>query len=135
MAKETKETKEFTVPLTLNIDKFWIEYCTQYSDLFYTNRCGYWMRGVERTKARGWLAYESGGEVSPGEEPFLKEAKKAWREGTKLPPGYFVINEDTAIKAWVEGVKRYGVDWYDDIDANREDVVMQLALLGDIKYS
>lgn len=129
-----REYKTITVPMELKVDKFWIEYCTHYNDLFYTNRCGYWMRGIDHTNKRGWLVFESGGEVPPGQEPFLKEAKKAWREGKELPPGYFYLNEDMAIKAWAEASKRYGLDWYEETDAEREDVAIQLAILGEIKY-
>lgn len=134
MPNHNRESTQVTVPITVEVDNFWIEYCTEYNDLFYTNRCGYWLRGIDRHSKRGWLCFESGGEIAPGKEPFLKEAKRAWRKGESLPPGFFLLNKETAIKAWVEASKYYGVNWYDDVDAGREDVAIQLALLGEVRY-
>ena len=44
------------------------------------------------------------------------------------------LDRAAALRAWEEGAKRWGVAWYEDVDANREDVVVQLALLGETKY-
>jgi len=36
--------------------------------------------------------------------------------------------------AWEHGVRRDGVDWYENGDANTYDNLMQLAVLGEIRY-
>ena len=49
------------------------------------------------------------------------------RAGEPLPKRWFRLDRAAALRAWEEGVKRWGAAWYEDVDANREDVVVQLA--------
>jgi hypothetical protein len=129
---EKKLTHTFQV--TIEIDEAWIEYLTQHSDIFGRLYAGYWLRGVEHDKYRGWLCWEDDEEHRKGEEPDREAALKAWEAGETLPERWFRLDRAMAIRAWIEGVKRWGVDWIDGTDATREDVVVQLAMLGEIRY-
>ena len=135
MDNDNREYVEVNATILLRIDPFWIEYCTQYNDLFMTSHSGYWMRGVERDNELGWLVYEIADEDIPfDKEPNNVEARQLWRAGKELPPGYFRLDKKMAIQAWLEGVRRYGEDWYENTDALRDDVVIQLAMLGEVRY-
>lgn len=128
------------VSFEVEVDKMWIDTCTKYNDIFMPSTSGYWMRGMEHSNKLGWLCYEF--EYSrKAPQPYIVEASpeykdivKAWKAGEKLPDHWYRLNKETAIKAWAEGVKRYGVDWYQYTDGTRDDVVIQMALLGDIVY-
>jgi hypothetical protein len=133
MTATKKEPLRVTANFEVAIDPDWIEYLTVDPDIFGA-ACGYWLRGVERDAALGWLVWEDDNKCRHGEEPNAAEAVAAWREGKPLPPHWFKLDKDAAIRAWIEGVKKWGVDWYDQVDAEREDVVVQLALLGEIRY-
>lgn len=66
----------------------------------------------------------------------IREAKRCYggAHDGNLPKGWYLLDRNTAIRAWCEGVKRWGMDWYEEVDAEREDVVVQLALLGEVRY-
>mgnify|MGYP000993946418 CR=1 FL=1 len=102
-----------------------------------TGYCGYWMYGMAYDSQLGWLCYEHKGEASISEvESSIAYggALELWRAGLALPEGYYLLDSAAAIKAYGEGVKRYGAHWYDDADASMYDVVIQMALLGEVKY-
>jgi hypothetical protein len=124
-----------TFTVTTAVDPFWVEYLTQNTDIFIRQYAGYWLRGVEHDQKLGWLCWEDDEQHRRGEEPDRAEAFRAWREpDAKLPDGWFRLDRATALRAWEEGVKRWGIDWYDKTDAQREDVVVQLAMLGEVRY-
>jgi len=133
-AEKQEETIPHTFSLTVQVAEFWINYVTQCSDLFLTSYAGYWLRGVEHDNERGWLVWEDDEKCRHGKEPQSKEALAAWRSGAELPPHWFRIDRSTALRAWEEGVKRWGVGWYEDADAASYDIVLQLALLGEERY-
>lgn len=122
-----------TFEITVEVDPNWIKYLTAYNDIFESGRAGYWLRGVDSNET-GWLCWEDDDKCRPGEEPNLETAKYEWKLGNPLPPHWFRLDKAAAIRTWEEGVKRWGVDWYDQTDSTREDLVVQLALLGEIKY-
>ncbi len=120
-----------TFTLTVDVDPHWITYLTRHCDIFLTTYSGYWLRGLDHDDALGWLCWESNDKCPHGEEPDREKALKAWRAGEELPPHWFRIDRQAALRAWEEGVKRWGSDWR---KADREDTVIQLALLGEVKY-
>lgn len=129
-----KETVKHTMTIEVEIlVEDWIDFLTCHSDIFGTNHCGYWARGIE-SDATGWLVWEDDEKCRHGREPDRQAAVAAWRAGEALPEHWYRLDRDAAIKAWCEGVKRGGVKWFDNADANDYDVVIQLALLGEIKY-
>lgn len=130
---DKKEPINHTFSVTVAVDPDWISYLTQYNDIFGHGYAGYWLRGVERDD-NGWLCWEDDEQHACGEEPNLVEALEAWRSDMPLPKGWFRLDHAMALRAWEEGVKRWGVDWYEDTDADREDTVLQLAMLGEIRY-
>jgi len=131
---ERPEPLKHTFTLTVAIHPFWVEYLTgPWADIFGRQYAGYWLRGVERDPS-GWLCREDDEKPRRGEETHLREAILAWRTGQELPRGWYRLDRAAALRAWEEGVKRWGVDWYENTDAAREDVVIQLSLLGEVRY-
>lgn len=122
------------VTITSTVSRHWIEFCVDNTDLFGRGYCGYWLRGVESTKARGRLVWEDDDRHAPGEEPNRKEALRAWRKGEPLPKGWYRMDHAFALKAWGIGVLAFGEKWYDEGDAPRYDYVIQMALLGEERY-
>ena len=128
---------KMTVEVEIIVDEEWINFVTMHNDIFMTDHCGYWLSGMEQEDDLGWLVYESGEDDENAQIAFLKpEYKKVvkdWKNGKTLPKKWMRLNRDVAIKAWVEGVKKYGVDWYENSDANSYDYVIQMAILGELK--
>jgi hypothetical protein len=123
-----------TFTLTVDVNDDWIEYTMRYSDIFSSSCAGYWLRGVA-LGPQGWLVWEDDDKCQSGQEPNREIAMKAWElDANPLPEHWFRLDRAAAIRAWEEGVKRWGVDWYEEADAQREDVVLQLALLGEVRY-
>ena len=133
-ATKRPDPEKHTFTITVEVNSSWVEYLTEYGDIFASDRAGYWLRGVEHESALGWLCWEDDEKCRPGKEPNRQAALTAWRAGEPLPKRWFRLDRAAALRAWEEGVKRWGVAWYEDVDANREDVVVQLALLGETRY-
>lgn len=125
-----KVTLEVQVPV-----QDWIEYLCSYPDIFGLDYCGYWARGIEMDAELGWLIWEETDKVPFRMEPNRAEAIAAWEKNLPLPKGYYRLNKEAAVKAWVEGVLRWGRNWFTERgDAPTYDIVIQLALFGEIKY-
>jgi hypothetical protein len=125
---------QHTFTLTVAVDPFWVEYLTQNVDIFNRKYAGYWAYGAVLDPELGWLVCDTvaADEVPSDADCDLAEAR--WRAGEPLPAHWYRLGRSAALRAWEEGVKRWGVDWYDHTDAEREDVVVQLALLGEVRY-
>lgn len=127
----------YTIQLQVPVDDWINMVCGADTDLFRDLYIGYWLRGVEHTKARGWLCWEGDrNDAEPGSEPNRKEAVAAWRAGKPLPKGWHKLDKALAIKAFGTGVEFWGADWMDGDhnDAYGYDTVIQYALLGDEKF-
>ena len=51
MDQENVETQrpepiKLTFEITVDVDPFWIQYLTQYVDIFAQSRAGYWLHGI-----------------------------------------------------------------------------------------
>jgi len=135
VAKKKQESISHTFTLTVEVDPFWIAYLTHYPDIFASNYVGYWLRGVENLPDLGWLCWEDDEKGRyHGTEPNRKEALRAWQAGEPLPKHWFRLDRAAALRAWEKGVEHWGATWYEDADASSYDAVIQLALLGEIKY-
>ena len=78
------------------------------------------------------LNHEYGGERDAPEE-VPADVLAAWRGGDeKLPERWYALDVDAAKKAWAEGVKRAGEEWYRDGPSG--DAPLQLVLLGELRY-
>jgi hypothetical protein len=126
-------TVQVTTTVTVKVDEEWIDFCTKYGDMFGRGYIGYWALGVERDIERGWLLFEEGSDEALTDKE-MERVKALWRAGEELPERWFKLDRDACIKAWIEGVKKWGVDWYEDSDANKYDYVVQMALLGEHRY-
>lgn len=162
MAAENKKDKSkwptVKVNLEVKVDPAWIKLCVAHPDMFGFDYIGHWGRGIQiianGKKSVGWLVWEFEEDeqlsalMAREGVSFLNQlddeeldklhqpALEAYAAGKPLPKYYHALDEDGAKRAWVEGVKRYGEDWYErpQTDANTYDAVLQLALLGEIKY-
>lgn len=112
----------------------WTELVTKYVDLFRSDHCGYWLRGMNHDNRRGWLAWEMQDDEDLTDPPLYHEAWVAWVDGKPLPVGYYRLDAAFARRAWRVGVRQRGESWYDEGDAEDYDVVVQLALLGEVRY-
>lgn len=127
-------------------DSFWNDFVSN-EDLYRQNYCGYWMYGAEHFEW-GWLAYEGELRVLNQHKAFANAVEKALvivgqanafnRLNTKipLPKDFFVITKQTSDDAYRIGERLWGECWLSDgkTDSTRYDVVMQLAIFGEIKY-
>lgn len=125
--------------LTLDVDvpEDWVVDFFLNSDLFSRSYCGYWLRGMVRYRDGSWLAFEHGDDAPPGVVPLA--VRRANRAGAELPQGWHRLDRTAAVRAYLEGVKRWGVEWYTGrgehrADSTSYDVVVQLALLGEVRY-
>jgi hypothetical protein len=136
-ATERPEPLKHTFTITVDVDPRWVDYITQHNDIFgRTYYAGYWARGVDNDPVYGWLVAECDeDERWPGEDE-EERVKALWRAGSDLPPRWYVLDRGAALRMWEEGVKRFGVEWYGGHhhDGACEDVLLQLALLGEVRY-
>lgn len=127
-----------TVTLEVEVDPDWIDFCTSsYQDIFIYGYCGYWMQGLEHDDELGWLVRQSDDDrpaIMVAKDAGYSKIVEAWKTGQDLPEGWHRLNKDAAIKAYAAGIKRYGLDWYENGDANTYDFAIQMALLGEIVY-
>jgi len=133
-----QEKLTVTVTVDMEIDPCWIEHVTggpqAFVDVFLSSYSGYWLEGVEHDPKLGWLAYEFAAEDRHSTKKEKEEASKAWRAGEKLPAHFHALNLDVVKKSWQEGVKREGMEWYENGDGSTYDCALQLALLDEITY-
>ena len=132
-ALKTEAHFKHSFTIEVDVETRWPTYIMHHSDIFGSNTIGYWAFGVAHDEALGWLVYEHGGEQSPDDAECARVAGM-WIRGESLPERWSRINRFLALRAWEEGVKKWGVDWQDDTDSTREDIVLQLALLGELRY-
>ncbi len=137
------DTKKETVKLQveLNVDKeaydSFVDFLTQWPDIFSTDYVGYWVRGYRTRDKAGtkvWLMHEfeeCDQEASPEE---VKFAIDQYKGGGGMPPNWYVLDANTAHKVVAAGVSRYGGNFCDNYDAESLDVAMQMAFLGEIRY-
>jgi hypothetical protein len=126
------------ITMQVEVDAGWIEFVTGGSegfvDVFFGGHSGYWMEGIEHSPSRGWLAYEFGAEDHHATDDEKEKAIFAFMVGDKLPEHFHALNLETAKKSWVEGVKREGLEWYENGDGCTYDCALQFALLGSLVY-
>lgn len=122
-----KHTLEFEVPPS------WVRQVMS-GELFSRAYCGYWADVIDddHSGKRGLLVFEHNDENTPPDHH--TPALRAFADWMGIPPGYYHVNSETAIDAYRHGVARWGLEWMKDADAFRYDIVMQLAILGELKY-
>ena len=116
-------------------------------DVYCTSYCGYWLRGEGRIDSGRWLAVDmievcespsNGGEIldlSKVDER-SKEVVQLYLNAMEVPEGWYALDQEIGEKAYAIGERRWGERWYPDKgDSNTYDVVLQEALLGEVKYS
>ena len=126
------ETFKHTFSLTVDVAPHWIGYLTLSRSVFGYNYIGYWACGIVQDDELGWLIYEDDSGVPRSSNSTAVEA--LWRAGEPLPERWHRLDRAAALRAWEEGCKQWGIHWYERTDATKEDVVVQLALLGEVRY-
>lgn len=117
----------------------WIDFLIKYSDIFGHDYIGYWGYGYPlkvRDERIGWIVVEYNDDEDSGDcEKRGEGAVRCFRDRLPLPERCHLLDKAAAIKAYVEGCKKWGPNWFEEKgDANTYDVVLQLALLGEIRY-
>lgn len=128
------------VTATIDIDvpvESWIDWLTRCSDIFKPGYIGYWACGVKHHPDRGWLVFEDcDGEFRGKKEPNHDAAVKAWKAGEALPARWYRLDREMTIKAYIEGVKMWGLEWFETKgDSATYDAAIQHAMLGELRYS
>ena len=126
-----KETIKQNVSFDVEIPIDWIDFISNYTDIFGPTYCGYWAKGIYNENDIGWLLRD---EEELFDDSNDSLAEKLFIDNQELPKHYYRLDKDTAIKAYAEGIKRWGVNWYEQADAISYDVVIQMALFNDVKY-
>jgi hypothetical protein len=141
MSAENASDNKLTVNMTVQteVDPGWIEFVTGgpegMVDIFLQGGyCGYWMEGIDHDEKLGWLAYEFAAEDRHCTPKERAAATKAWRENKELPKNFHALNLELARKSWLEGVKKDGVEWYENGDGCTYDCAVQRALFGEVVY-
>ena len=111
-----------------------MELVTKYLDIFRNDHCGYWLRAIAHDDG-GWLVWEDDEEHLLGQEPNADVAKSSWERRVPLPLGWYYLDTVAASKAYDIGVLQWGENWYEEGDSDDFDVVIQLALLGEVRYN
>lgn len=126
-----------TTMLEVEVPLEWVKFVTDWLDGFASNVYGYWARGVLQ-EHDSWLVWEDDEKCRHGKEPNREVAVRAFHQtrNAPLPPKWFRFDQALAIRAYVEGVKLWGLNWYNSpkTDAIRYDVAIQMALFGEVKY-
>lgn len=118
----------------------WIDWLTRARHVLDDDRCGHWARGWQFASTDdGLLLYADPDHAHRGRDaPTSYEAALlALAEGEPLPEGWYHLDRSAAIRAYIEGVKQYGVGWFTspyDCDRDEIDHVIQRALLGEYRY-
>lgn len=132
---------KYKASLTLDLESelldSWVEQVSHSGDVFIW--IGYWAMRVASGN-HDHLIYDTLSEPlkvsNVHRSKLLIQAERAWIKEKKLPKGFYILNEEVAISAYKEGVKKYGLKWMVDSRAgkNRYDAMIQKALFGGIKY-
>lgn len=101
------------VTLEVEVPQDWIDFVCQESGVFRRGYCGYWAQVQKWTKR--------GAHVRLDDDDGVHGPVKVW-------------DAKFAAKAYAEGVKRYGVNFYEEGDANSYDCAIQLAWFGEVVY-
>jgi hypothetical protein len=125
-----------TLSIEIAIDADFVEDLVHGDTTFSPCYSGYWAHGAAYSGPLGWLVCDYvAHEGRRPTEDVCDEIAAIWRSSTPLPASWYRLDRAAAIRAWCEGVKRWGIDWwYKRADALRRDVVLQLALLGEVRY-
>ncbi len=132
VAKALTGHKGDTVVIASEVSTDWTENVFLNVDLLMRQYCGHWMESVDYSSSLGRLVRE--GDEADRSEDVEQAAILAWRAHAPLPNGYHRLDRGTSAKAWAEGVKKWGEDWYENGDGDAYDYVAQKALFGKVKY-
>jgi hypothetical protein len=129
----TTAPNQDTITIETSVDPLWVKQCMS-NDMFMTSYIGYWAYGTEYDEQLGWLVFEHAAAAFDAPRKTPKTVLAAWQAGEKLPEGWHRLDKETITRAWAEGVKHSGVNWFEDGDANDYDVALQMAILGEVRY-
>lgn len=134
------------VEVEVEVPRDWLDWAgggEGWADLYQRTHCGYFLARVELAEdKRSTLAWEDredssnhGADAEEDEMAPHADAIAAFHAGNPLPKNYHRIDEELMVKAFAEGVKLYGIGFYEKGDANTYDTAIQMALFGEQKYA
>ncbi len=132
MDAESPSSSPYTLTIEVEVDPNAIDEFLRHCTAFFADPSGGWAYGVPCAGSNTWLVYEqSDGRPS---EISVARAERCHKTGKRLHAGWHTLDWDAAVRAWCEGARRWGRDWYDSNDAGRYGIVLQIALLGELRY-
>jgi hypothetical protein len=118
--------------------KSWKEYALDGGcDIFRSRQySAYWAMPVSFQKGKGWLLCEMDNEerTEDERETAHEEATALWKDNLPLPAGYYAFGAEQAEAAFRVGLVHKGESWYENGDADDYDYVVQMTLLGEMRY-
>lgn len=114
------------VEIEVRVDSNWINFVTCENDIFRADHCGNWLYGIRVDD--GWLVVHCENRVRARD--IADKALKCRLAGIKMPDNCYILDRDMAIRAYAEGVKKYGPDWYENADVEKYSAVLQRAMFG-----
>lgn len=132
---DEKRFVERTFMMTVQVPEEWIRYVTCEREIFgRPHHAGYWLYGAAQDDELGWLVFEMKDERRP-DKAAIEHVKVLWLCGKDLPENWYRLDQAAAIRAWEIATKRWGeLGWPDFRDGPHEDEVIQLTLLGELRY-
>lgn len=117
----------------------WVENVALNVDAFVS--IGYWGMGIRAERAPGaWLVFEHEGPHDFGSRSEIWDhanaVAAAFDRGEPLPAGWYLLDHAAAERAYALAERKWGEKWEDGPhgDALGYDVVLQAALLGEVRY-
>ncbi len=132
--------------ISIDMPSGWLEFCSNVDVISYNSYCGYWAEywidiSENNSPSIKWLIYynpNNNDSIYPlTKVDSYQQAYKAASAGSrKMPEHWYLFDEEIAIKAYLEGVKKWGMDWYNDpnTDGRNYDTAIQLALFGKLVF-
>ncbi len=137
-------THEFTT--TVEVPASWIKFITDSIDIFKLTYCGAWMKYIESSiDDSAMLIFDCYDHIFPSEDKLDLIVKSfLYNIQVEIDIGkpvyyyecfdFYKLDTALALKAYEQGCKRWGVDWYSKADGPMMNIAIQLALFGEIKY-
>lgn len=130
-----------TTTIVSTVDPEWIRFVTGgteggFAEVFFAGCAGYWLRCVGHDPQLGYLAFEHGGDrdLFPADTARIV-AVDCWREGTALPPGWHRLDLSLACRAWEEGVRAHGEQWFaSGVTSYRDEAIQRACFAGELIY-
>ena len=125
-----------TIKIEIEVDaaerEAWINDFALNVDVFRRDYCGYWAFGSSVPGVEAWLVFEQAVDGVRPTDRASTAARRAYKAGKPLPKHWYALGRADAERAYAYLVARVGTR--ETGDATDYDVVIQMALLGEVRY-